>query len=150
MVVRPVKADDFERWLPLWKGYNTFYGRPEFSEEITAVTWSRFFDEYEPMFAAVAEDNGQMLGLVHYLYHGSTTMIGPVCYLQDLFTAESARGQGAGRALIEFVYERAREAGIERVYWQTHETNATARRLYDGVAERSGFIVYRKQIESGS
>jgi GNAT superfamily N-acetyltransferase len=73
-------------------------------------------------------------------------MIGPTCYLQDLFTAESARGQGIGRALIESVYERAKAAGSQRVYWQTHETNLTGMKLYDKVAERSGFVVYRKQI----
>ena len=73
-------------------------------------------------------------------------MIGPTCYLQDLFTAEPARGQGIARTLIEWVYERAKAAGSQRVYWQTHETNLTAMKLYDKVAERSGFVVYRKQF----
>jgi GNAT superfamily N-acetyltransferase len=110
------------------------------------MTWARFFDAYEPVHAMVAEQDSQLLGLVHYLYHRSTTLLGPTCYLQDLFTAEGARGQGVGRALIEAVYERARSAGSQRVYWQTHETNATAMLLYDKVAERSGFLVYRKQL----
>ena len=74
----------------------------------------------------------------------STTAIEPSCYLQDLFTTEAARGKGVGSALIHGVYERAKLAGSPRVYWQTHETNVTAQRLYDKVAERSGFIVYRK------
>jgi GNAT superfamily N-acetyltransferase len=86
------------------------------------------------------------VGLAHYLFHRSTTMLGPICYLQDLFTDAASRGKGVGRALIEAVYERARRAGSLRVYWQTHETNLVARKLYDEVAERSGFIVYRKQI----
>jgi GNAT superfamily N-acetyltransferase len=110
------------------------------------MTWSRFFDVYEPVHALVAEKDGQLLGLAHYLFHRSTIQIGPTCYLQDLFTAEAARGKGIGRALIEAVYVRAREAGCPRVYWQTHETNSPAMKLYDKVAERSGFIVYRKQV----
>ena len=73
-------------------------------------------------------------------------MIAPNCYLQDLFTREGLRGKGIGRALIEAVYERARQDAAERVYWQTHETNATAMKLYDQVAERSGFVVYRKGL----
>ncbi|NRF50439.1 GNAT family N-acetyltransferase, partial [Pseudomonas stutzeri] len=81
---------------------------------------------------------------VHYLYHRSTTALGPNCYLQDLYTLPAARGRGVGRALIEAVYEQARAAHCGRVYWQTQEGNATARRLYDQVAEQSGFIVYRK------
>jgi GNAT superfamily N-acetyltransferase len=94
--------------------------------------------------ALVADDGGRLLGLTHYLFHRSTTAIQPSCYLQDLFTAEDVRGKGVASALIYAVYERAKLAGAPRVYWQTHETNHTAQRLYDKIADRSGFIVYRK------
>jgi GNAT superfamily N-acetyltransferase len=143
LIVRPVTPADRAQWAPLWEGYNRFYKRT-LPAAITEMTWSRFFDAYEPVHALVGERDGQLLGLVHYIFHRSTTMISPTCYLQDLFTNEAARGQGVGRALIEGVYERAREAGAPRVYWQTHETNETAMTLYDKVAERSGFVVYRK------
>ena len=96
--------------------------------------------------ALVAEQAGHLLGLTHYLFHRSTTAIEPICYLQDLFTAQSARGKGIGRALINAVYDQARLANSPRVYWQTHESNATAMRLYNKVADRSGFLVYRKQL----
>ena len=96
--------------------------------------------------ALVAEADGMLLGLTHYLFHRSTTAIELTCYLHDLFTTEAARGRGVGRALIEGVYERARAAGSPRVYWQTHETNQVAMTLYDKVAERSGFLVYRKLL----
>jgi GNAT superfamily N-acetyltransferase len=145
--IRPVSRLDYDQWLPLWDGYNAFYGRSgatALSPEITAMTWARFFDGYEPVRGLVAESGGQLLGLTHYLFHRSTTAIEPTCYLQDLFTAEAARGKGVGRALINRVYEQARLAGSQRVYWQTHETNLTAMQLYDKVAERSGFVVYRK------
>jgi GNAT superfamily N-acetyltransferase len=145
LIVRAIAPMDFEQWERLWEGYNQFYERT-LAPEITRMTWSRFFDADEPVHAIVAELDGRLLGLVHYIFHRSTIMIGPTCYLQDLFTAESARGKGVGRALIEAVYERAKEAGSTRVYWQTHETNLTAMKLYDHVAERSGFMVYRKQI----
>ena len=145
LTVRPVAPTDLAQWETLWDGYNTFYERTV-PPEITLVTWSRFFDANEPVHALVAEKDGRLLGLVHYLFHRSTTLIGPICYLQDLFTTEAARGQGVGRALIESVYERARSAGSLRVYWQTHETNVTAMALYDKVAERSGFLVYRKRL----
>jgi len=145
--VRPVAPSDYAHWLPLWDGYNAFYGRSgptALAPEITKMTWARFFDAYEPVHALVAESGEQLVGLVHYLFHRSTTAIAPVCYLQDLFTSAAARGKGVGGALISEVYEQARRAGASRVYWQTHETNHTAQTLYDKVAERSGFIVYRK------
>jgi GNAT superfamily N-acetyltransferase len=147
--VRFVTRQDFDRWLPLWDGYNAFYGRSgatALSPDITEMTWARFFDAYEPVHGLVAESNGELLGLTHYLFHRSTTAIQPVCYLQDLFTGEAAREQGVGRALIKAVYEQARLAGSPRVYWQTHETNFTAMQLYNKVAERSGFVVYRKLL----
>jgi GNAT superfamily N-acetyltransferase len=145
LTVRPVAQADFAQWAPLWDGYNTFYKRT-LPDDITRMTWSRFFDAYEPVHALVAEKDGQLLGLAHYLFHRNTTMIAPICYLQDLFTQAASRGKGVGRALIEAVYDRARAAGSPRVYWHTHETNLTAMRLYDTVAERSGFVQYRKPI----
>lgn len=149
LVIRPVRREDFPAWKPLWDGYNAFYGRKDETAlpvEITQTTWSRFFDAYEPVHALVAESSGQLLGLAHYLFHRSTIQIGPSCYLQDLFTIEAGRGKGIGRALIEAVYQRAADVDCKRVYWQTHETNAAAMQLYDKVAEKSGFIVYRKLL----
>lgn len=148
-IIRPARLDDFAAWLPLWDGYNAFYGRSgetALSPDITRATWARFFDAYEPMWALVAEQHGEVMGLAHYLFHRSTTALQPSCYMQDLFTASAVRGKGVGRALIEAVYAKAAEAGIPRVYWQTHETNLAAMRLYDQVADRSGFVVYRRML----
>jgi GNAT superfamily N-acetyltransferase len=149
MEIRPVRAEDLPAWQVLWDGYNAFYGREgdtKLSSEITRMTWSRFFDAYEPVHALVAQRAGTLLGLVHFIFHRSTIHIGPVCYLQDLFTAPAARGQGVARALITAVYERASTAGSSRVYWLTHESNSLAMKLYDKVADKSGFIVYRHSL----
>ena len=148
-LIRPLAPSDLPAWRPLWDGYNAFYGRAgatALAEAITASTWQRFFDAAEPvhasMHALVAEDASQLVGLAHYLFHRSTTRIEPVCYLNDLFTAPAQRGRGVGRALINAVVEQARLAGARRVYWQTHESNAAGRLLYDKVAAHHGFIVY--------
>jgi GNAT superfamily N-acetyltransferase len=149
LIISSVSRDDYAQWLPLWDGYNAFYGRAgatALAPEITAMTWERFFDAYEPVYALVAQRGGALLGLAHYLFHRSTTSIEPNCYLQDLFTNADARGKGVGRALINGVYDMARLAGCSRVYWQTHETNHTAMALYDKVAERPGFVIYRKLL----
>jgi GNAT superfamily N-acetyltransferase len=149
LTVRSAARGDFDAWLTLWDGYNAFYGRHGATAlplEVTRTTWQRFFDAYEPMHCLVAERDGQLVGLAHYIFHRSTIQLAPTCYLQDLFTSAAARGSGVGRALIEWVYEQARAANCGRVYWQTHETNQVAMRLYDRIAERSGFIVYRKLL----
>jgi len=149
LIIRAPVAADFDRWLPLWDGYNAFYGRSgdtALPADITAETWTRFGDPGQPVHALVAEAGGELVGLAHYLYHRSTTAIADSCYLQDLFTASAARGRGVASALLDHVAAAARAAGATRVYWQTHESNATARRLYDRLAERSGFIVYRMAI----
>ena len=149
VTIRFVTRDDYAQWLPLWDGYNAFYersGPTALAPEITAMTWQRFFDAYEPMHALVADAGGELLGLTHYLFHRSTTAIAPTCYLQDLFTSQAALGKGVGRALINGVYAQAKLVGSPRVYWQTHETNHTAMQLYDKVADRPGFVIYRKIV----
>jgi GNAT superfamily N-acetyltransferase len=143
--VRPVARADRKGWDALWRGYNQFYER-RIPRATTDATWRRFFQAREPVHALVAEMDGELVGLVHYLFHRSTSLVGPTCYLQDLFTASEVRGKGVGRALIEAVYARAKRHGARRVYWHTHETNKIAMRLYDRIAERSGFVVYRKEL----
>lgn len=149
IVVRKVRLSDFDQWLVLWQGYNEFYGRSgptALDDEITKTTWARFFDPSEPIYCYVAEQGDLILGLVHFLFHRSSIQIKPNCYLQDLFTLDAARGKGVGRALIKAVGEKAKQAGSKRVYWQTHETNETAMKLYDQLAEKSGFRVYHMPL----
>ncbi len=144
VTIRAIGPGDRDGWEPLWAGYNRFYER-DLPPEITERSWDRFLDPSEPMFAAVAERDGKLIGLVHFLYHRNTTMIEDVCYLQDLFTDPEARGIGVGRALIEHVCQTAAAAGLSRVYWQTHEDNP-ARKLYDQVATLSAFRRYQKEV----
>lgn len=143
--IRPLRTDERHLWEPLWQGYLAFY-KTRVASEVTDATWGRFHDPAEPMHALGAFRDGELLGIVHYIFHRSTWTLGPYCYLQDLFTVEAARGTGVGGRLIEAVYERASEAGASRVYWLTHETNETAMALYDKVAERPGFVQYRKLL----
>ena len=145
ILIRELRPADREQWQPLWDGYNLFYERPNLPREITEAAWSRFLDPSEPMHAAVAEVDDKIVGIVHYLYHRSTTSVELVCYLQDLFTAPEARGLGVGRALIEHVYDEAAKAGSRRIYWQTHEANP-ARKLYDRVAQLTPFRRYVKEL----
>jgi GNAT superfamily N-acetyltransferase len=141
--IRPLRRDERAEWAVLWKDYLDFY-KASVANEVYDATWARLNDPAEPMFALGGAVDGRLLGIVHYLYHRSCWTIGDYCYLQDLFVAEGARKAGLGRALIEAVYREARGAGASRVHWLTHESNATARALYDTLADRPGFIQYRK------
>jgi GNAT superfamily N-acetyltransferase len=141
--VRSVSAGERAAWEPLWKGYLDFYNTTV-PKEVYDTTWARLQDPAEPMAVLGAYVDGELLGIVHFLYHRSCWTVGNYCYLQDLFVSERARGRGLGRALIEAVYDEARTAGASRVYWLTHETNSTAQGLYDKLADRPGFIQYRK------
>lgn len=143
--IRPLEAADRAAWEPLWQGYLTFY-KASLAAEVTDTTWQRFLDPAEPMFVRGAFENGKLLGIVQCVLHRTSWSPKPICYLQDLFTVPEARGKGIGKALIERIYDEARAGNWFRVYWQTHESNAEAQVLYNKLADRSGFIVYRKNM----
>jgi GNAT superfamily N-acetyltransferase len=145
VAIRPVREDERAAWEPLWAGYLTFY-KATIPAATTDVTWQRLHDEAEPMFVLGAYVDGKLTGIVHYLFHRSTWTVGNYCYLQDLFVNADARGHGVGRKLIEAVYEKAKAAGASRVHWLTQFENARAQILYDEVADRSGFMQYRKMF----
>jgi GNAT superfamily N-acetyltransferase len=163
-IVRPLRMDEFSQWKGLWQGYQRFY-ETNIPDEVTELTWKRFHDSVEPMHVLGAfeggsnprpetgtrseeapDDEGRLLGIVHYIFHRSCWTAGPYCYLQDLFTAPEVRGRGVGRSLIEAVYASAAEAGASRVWWLTQESNVAGRRLYDTLADQPGFIQYRKTL----
>jgi len=144
-MIRQATPADHQAWLVLWRGYQTFY-KVAIDDGTTAMTWQRLLDDAEPMWCAVAEHAGKPVGIVHYLTHRSTWTSGNYCYLQDLFVDPGLRAKGIGRSLIRYVYARAADIGCSRVWWLTHETNTDAMKLYDQVADRSGFVQYRKLL----
>jgi GNAT superfamily N-acetyltransferase len=144
--VRAIERTDRAQWEPLWRAYLVFY-RAQWSDEVADATFARIFDPLEPVHALVAERGEELIGFTHYLFQRSTWFLNSQCYLQDLYVGEITRGGGAGRALIDGVVSAAKKVGAARVYWNTHETNAVARRLYDAVAERPGFIQYRIELK---
>ena len=138
--VTPLLPGDRARWTELWRAYLQFY-RTELPGAIYDQTWTRLL-ESKDLHGLAARDGDSIVGLVHFLFHPSAWTLTPVCYLQDLFTDPARRNQGAARALIAAVADRARAGGSTRLYWLTQSDNATARALYDKVAKHSGFIRY--------
>jgi len=144
VTVRPLKEGDRAEWEERWRNYLIFY-EAVLPPEQTEANWERLMDpENDPRGLVAVDDDGRMIGIVHYLFHVSTWLMGPSCYLQDLYVDEAARGTGAGRALIEAVYAAADEAGASQVYWTTQHFNETARRLYDRIGKVTPFIKYNR------
>ena len=143
--LRPASPGDFDAWLPLWRGYQAFY-KTDIPHATTLTTWHRLLDPAEPMHVMLAEVAGEVVGFVHSIEHRSCWTSGNYMYLQDLFVKPGARGQGVGRRLIEHVYADAAARGCSRVWWLTHESNTDAMLLYDRIANRSGFLQYRKVL----
>ena len=143
--IRPVTQQDHAAWLPLWQAYLTFY-KTKLPDAVSASTWQRFLDPAEPTNAALAWQDGKAVGMVHFIYHRSNWSIANACYLQDLLVAPDQRGTGVGRLLIEHVYTTAKANDCDKVHWLTHESNATAIQLYERIAERPGYIQFRKMI----
>jgi GNAT superfamily N-acetyltransferase len=148
VLIRSARREDRTDWLRLWADYHAHGpdGATALPQAVTEATWERFFHGHEPVEALVAELEGRLVGLAHMIFHRDTDVAEPTCFLQDLFVEATMRGRGIGRALTEAVFIRAKAAGARRVYWHVLETNATAVRLYDQVASRSGHVVYRKDL----
>jgi GNAT superfamily N-acetyltransferase len=148
IVIRRLVAADRNAWEPLWQGYLSFY-EAEVPADVTDLSWSRLLDPAEPMHGFGAWYAGSLAGIMHLILHRSMWTAAPYCYLQDLFTAPASRRRGIGRTLIEHAYVEATGWGANRVYWLTHETNRNAQELYDELADRTGFIQYRKILQHG-
>ncbi|NNH78858.1 GNAT family N-acetyltransferase [Acinetobacter sp. ANC 5380] len=145
MQLRKIVEQDYEGWLQLWHGYQEFY-KVNLSPELSQLTFSRLLNENEEMGCFVIEQEQELIGLVHYIFHRSTWTEGDYCYLQDLFVKKDSRSKGLGKQLVEAVYTEAEKQNCSRVYWLTHETNYQARILYDQLADNTGFIQYRKNL----
>ncbi|MDP8996765.1 MAG: GNAT family N-acetyltransferase [Pseudomonadota bacterium] len=143
--IRTAEAKDEAQWRALFMDYAKFY-RAEIPEAAVAQTWKQILDPAHGMKALLAEREGKVIGLCNYMFHDNTWSTKPACYLQDLFVDPSARGAGAAKALILACEEAAKAKGAFRLYWHTQEFNAPARSLYDTLAQRTSFIVYRKPL----
>ncbi|ROS03980.1 acetyltransferase (GNAT) family protein [Raoultella terrigena] len=145
ITVEIVAENDYPQWFALWKNYQTFY-RVDIAESTSLLTWNRFFNPIEPVYCAMAKENGTVVGLVHYLFHRSTWADTDYCYLEDLFVSADVRGKQIGKRLIEHVQRQARKRHCAHLYWHTHETNLRGQRLYDWIASKSGMIEYRMPL----
>ena len=148
MTIRPLTARDINAWLPLWQGYLDFY-RARLPEAVTQGVWARLSDGGDAQMQALGAyaAAGELQGFVHVVFHPNTWSLQPCCYLEDLFVAESARGQGLGRALIDAVYALAQARGCGRVYWVTDTGNHAAQGLYHQVAAPAGVVQFRKDFD---
>ena len=141
LTVRPVTDADFTTWCDLWDKYLEFYETTR-GDAVKEASWARIMDPNSPMFSQLAEVDGVAVGLVNYLFHPIFWEETDLCYLNDLYVNEDARGSGAGAALVQAVVDAAAGAGIDGVYWLTAEDNTRARKLYDRIAEKTPFIHY--------
>lgn len=144
LTIRPLRPDDRARWADLWHGYLAFY-ETEVPEEVYDTTFARLLgDDPQDFSCFVAEQDGTLVGLTHYLFHRHAWRIERVCYLQDLYAAPEARGTGVGRALIQAVYDEADRQKSPNVYWLTQDFNHTARQLYDRIGKLTPFLKYQR------
>ena len=145
IMIRQLLPEDKSQWLPLWQAYLEFY-ETDLDGAVTETTWSRLMDSEFGIYGLCAtDDDGDLVGIVHYLFHPVTWSNRDRCYLEDLYAVPAVRGQGVGRKLIEAVYAAADAHGADQVYWLTQDFNHTARRLYDRIAHKTPFIKYARQ-----
>ena len=145
ITIKPLTAADYDAWHSLWQDYLTFY-ETSLLANITQATWDKILDNEVPIYGFGAWDGEAMVGITHVVLHPNTWNNSDCCYLEDLYVNNSVRGHGFGRAVIDYVYDFAREKGCNRVYWSTQSDNAVARTLYDNIATLTDMVQYRKNL----
>ncbi|MCW9710348.1 GNAT family N-acetyltransferase [Avibacterium sp. 21-586] len=145
MEIRLLQAEDFTQWQPLWQGYLTFY-QTSLDDVVTQHTWHNISSAAQ-IQGLGAFDGEKLVGFAHIVIHPNTWNTTPCCYLEDLFVAESYRGRGIGKQLIEYIYQLAEKQQFNRVYWMTDRDNHTAQKLYDKLAKQTSMVQYRKDIK---
>lgn len=145
MQILPLTAQDKTNWQALWQGYLEFY-QTDLPRATTENTWQKIIDETSPIFGFGAFVDDKLIGFAHVVLHPNTWNTTDCCYLEDLFVSEKVRGQGVGRVLIEQVYTFAKSKNCNRVYWVTTADNKNAQVLYNQLATKTDFILYRKNL----
>ncbi|GAA1618194.1 GNAT family N-acetyltransferase [Leucobacter chromiireducens] len=141
VTVRPIAAEDRAAWGELYRGYRDFYGKPH-DDAVYDTVWGWLMDSAHETRGLIAEAGGVPVGIGHFRRFARPIDGGHGLYLDDLFTAETARGSGAGGAILDRLAEIAADEGAALVRWITADSNATARRLYDRVATQTPWVTY--------
>ncbi|MER2011446.1 MAG: GNAT family N-acetyltransferase [Psychrobacter alimentarius] len=143
--IAPLSQTDYSLWLVLWERYLSFY-ETTLPTHTTEATWDNLLNQDIAIYGFGAWINDTLVGITHVVLHPNTWNTSDCCYLEDLYVSDNARGQGAGRALIEYVYNFAAQKNCNRVYWTTQEGNSAARKLYDAIATQTDMVQYRKNL----
>ena len=112
MQVRDAAPED---WEPV-KELLAELGRPDVRDHPDEPQHRARFERYllrDDALALVAESDGTIVGFVDVEFRQRLNFLQPEAWIPELVVAESARGTGAGRALLEEVERRA----IERNCW---------------------------------
>jgi GNAT superfamily N-acetyltransferase len=144
VIVRPPEASDEQDWRALWQGFQTHFGGA-IPAQASAQTWRLLLDESAPLNGLLAIAGGRACGLAHYSFTPFAWTATPVCFLQDLYVDESARGLGAGRALVQGVYDVAQAAGAANVFWLADAADERLLRFYRAIALETPYVRFMQK-----
>ena len=139
--VRPVKDGDFFAWLDLYAKYAEFYDT-ELTDQRALVLWSWLTDPDHEELGFVAVDGDRVVGLAHVREFARPLAGDRGLFLDDLYVVDAERGKGVGHQLIAAVRDLAEERQLGVVQWITANDNADAQRVYDSVANKTGWVTY--------
>lgn len=140
---------DYSDWAALYRLYAEFYKMP-MNDEILDKVWSWIQDAGTEFFCLVARDgDGKPIGLTHFRPMFSPLRGTKVGFLDDLYVAEAYRGQGVVEQLFEAMDVEAKRFGWPFVRWLTGDDNHRAQGFYNKVADRTRWVTYQMNIQTG-
>jgi ribosomal protein S18 acetylase RimI-like enzyme len=109
---------------------------------ILDTLWSWIHDESHDVKGLCFEFEGKIVGIAHY-----RTMPRPIKgqyigFLDDLFVEPEFRGQQIAQNLITHLKSLSKANNWGGIRWITHSSNENAKKLYDKIANNTGFELY--------
>ena len=140
-MIRELTQNDFNNWSDLYKGYANFYKVP-MNKEILNTLWGWIQDKNHVVKAICYELEGKIVGIAHYRSMPRPLNGRYIGFLDDLFVEPDYRGQKIGKKLIEHLKSLSKNNNWCGIRWITQSSNKNAKKLYDKIANNTGFDLY--------
>ena len=140
-MIRKLERKDKENWIKLYCGYAKFY-KASMNNEILNTLWNWIHNKNNVVNGICYELEGKIVGTAHFRTMPIPIKGQYIGFLDDLFVEPKYRGQKIAQKLISHLKSLSKANNWNGIRWITHSSNNNAKKLYDKIANNTGFELY--------